>query len=110
MKIRNFDVIVRKITFNEQKFLIIVLLCKIHIFSLGSHHPKTQMAESYTNFVCSGNRHIPEGKLLVWGQPHSNCITFSYLIRRELFRGIFSHLQIRYELEVKLYIKLMTNS
>jgi hypothetical protein len=37
-------------------------------------------------------------------------VTISYLIRRELFQGIFGHLQIRYELVVKFCIKLLTIS
>jgi hypothetical protein len=51
-----------------------------------------------------------QGKFLVGDQPLSKLITFSNLIRRELLLEIFGHLQIKYELVVKLCIKLMTNS
>jgi hypothetical protein len=52
----------------------------------------------------------PESEFLVWDQPHSKFIDFSYLIRRELFQGIFGPLPIKCELALKLCIKLMTNS
>jgi hypothetical protein len=50
------------------------------------------------------------GKFLIRDQPHSKLVTFSYLCRRELFKECFGHLQIRYELVVKLCIKLMKSS
>jgi hypothetical protein len=52
----------------------------------------------------------PEGQFLVRDKPYSKLVTFSSLIRRELLQGIFGHLQIRYELVVRLCKKLMTNS
>jgi hypothetical protein len=51
-----------------------------------------------------------EVKFLVWDQPHSKLIRFSYIIGRELLQGIFGHLQISYEVVVKLCAQLMTNS
>jgi hypothetical protein len=50
----------------------------------------------------------PEDKFFVLDQPHSKLITFSYLIGGSFFQGVFG--KIRYELVVKLCIKLMTNS
>jgi hypothetical protein len=35
-----------------------------------------------------------EGKFLVRDQPHSKLTTLSYLIKRDIFLGIFGHLQI----------------
>jgi hypothetical protein len=50
-----------------------------------------------------------EGEFLVRYQPQSKLITLSYLIR-SFFQGTFGQLKFRYELAVKLWIKLLTNS